>query len=129
MKPMPGSWRTRLLMVALLVTIGPTWSQEQAPDPATSRRVARLELARSIRAFATATLAHGECQVARGRLKRRQADQAMAIALQELGVSPAVLATPHVRQAAARLENQQAAACPLTRLDAAAADKLVREEL
>ena len=69
MQPMPGSWRTRLLMVALLVTIGPTWSQEQAPDPATSRRVARLELARSIRAFATATLAHGECQVARGRLK------------------------------------------------------------
>lgn len=42
MQPMPGSWRTRLLMVALLVTIGPTWSQEQAPDPATSRRVARL---------------------------------------------------------------------------------------
>ena len=129
MQPMPGSWRTRLLMVALLVTIGPTWSQEQAPDPATSRRVARLELARSIRAFATATLAHGECQVARGRLKRRQADQAMAIALQELGVSPAVLANPQVRKAAAMLENQLDAACQLTGLDAAAADKLVREEL
>ena len=129
MQPMPGSWRTRLLMVALLVTIGPTWSQEQAPDPATSRRVARLELARSIRAFATATLAHGECQVARGRLKRRQADQAMAIALQELGVSPAVLANPQVRKAAAMLEKQLDEACQLTGLDAAAADKLVREEL
>ena len=110
MQPMPGSWRTRLLMVALLVTIGPTWSQEQAPDPATSRRVARLELARSIRAFATATLAHGECQVARGRLQRRQADQAMAIALQELGISPAVLANPQVRKAAS-----STSASPLTR--------------
>ena len=129
MQPMPGSWRTRLLMVALLVTIGPTWSQEQAPDPEASRRVARLALARSIRAFATATLAHGECQVARGRLKRRQADQAMAIALQELGISPAVLANPQVRKAAAMLENQLDEACQLTGLDAAAADKLVREEL
>ena len=129
MQPMPGSWRTRLLMVALLVTIGPTWSQEQAPDPATSRRVARLELARSIRAFATATLAHGECQVARGRLKRRHADQALAIALQELGVSPAVLANPQVHKAAAMLENQLDEACQLTGLDAAAAEKLVREEL
>lgn len=126
---MPGSWRTRLLMVALLVTIGPTWSQEQAPDPATSRRVARLELARSIRAFATATLAHGECQVARGRLKRRQADQAMAIALQELGISSAVLANPQVRKAAAMLETNLDEACQLTGLDAAAAAKLVNEEL
>ena len=129
MQVMSGSWRTLPLLVALLVTIGPTWSKEQAPDPATSRRVARLELARSIRAFATATLVHGECQVARGRLERRQADQAMAIALQELGISPAVLANPQVRKAAAVLENQLDEACQLTGLDAVAADKLVREEL
>ena len=126
---MSCSPRTLPLLVALLVTIGPTWSKEQAPDPATSRRVARLKLARSIRAFATATLVHGECQVARGRLERRQADQAMAIALQELGISPAVLANPQVRKAAAVLENQLDEACQLTGLDAAAADKLVREEL
>ena len=129
MQVMSGSWRTLPLLVALLVTIGPTWSKEQAPDPATSRRVARLELARSIRAFATATLVHGECQVARGRLERRQADQAMAIALQELGISPAVLANPQVRKAAAVLENQLDEACQLTGLDAVAADKLVRKEL
>ena len=129
MQVMSGSWRTLPLLVALLVTIGPTWSKEQAPDPATSRRVARLELARSIRAFATATLVHGECQVARGRLERRQADQAMAIALQELGISPAVLANPQVRKASAVLENQLDEACQLTGLDAVAADKLVREEL
>ena len=129
MQVMSGSWRTLPLLVALLATSGPVWSQEPAPDPAISRRVARLELARSIRAFATATLVHSECQVARGRLERRQADQAMAVALQELGISPAVLANPQVRKAAAMLENQLDEACQLTGLDAAAADKLVREEL
>ena len=129
MKVMSGSWRTLPLLVALLATSGPVWSQEPAPDPAISRRVARLNLARSIRAFATATLVHGECQVARGRLERRQADEAMAIALQELGISSAVLANPQVRKAAAMLETNLDEACQLTGLDAAAADKLVREEL
>ncbi len=129
MQAMPGSWRTLPLLVALLATSGPVWSQEPAPDPAISRRVARLNLARSIRAFATATLVHGECQVARGRLERRQADQAMAIALQELGISSAVLANPQVRKAAAMLETNLDEACQLTGLDAAAAAKLVNEEL
>jgi len=129
MQPMPGSWRTLPLLVALLATSGPVWSQEPAPDPAISRRVARLNLARSIRAFATATLVHGECQVARGRLERRQADQAMAIALEELGISSAVLANPQVRKAAAMLETNLDEACQLTGLDAAAAAKLVNEEL
>lgn len=129
MQAMPGSWRTLPLLVALLATSGPVWSQEPAPDPAISRRVARLNLARSIRAFATATLVHGECQVARGRLERRQADQAMAIALEELGISSAVLANPQVRKAAAMLETNLDEACQLTGLDAAAAAKLVNEEL
>ena len=129
MQEMPGSWRTLPLLVALLATSGPVWSQEPAPDPAISRRVARLNLARSIRAFATATLVHGECQVARGRLERRQADEAMAIALQELGISSAVLANPQVRKAAAMLETNLDEACQLTGLDAAAAAKLVNEEL
>ena len=129
MRVMPGSWRTLPLLVALLATSGPVRSQEPHLDPAISRRVARLNLARSIRAFATATLVHGECQVARGRLERRQADQAMAIALQELGISSAVLANPQVRKAAAMLENDLDEACQLTGLDAAAAAKLVNEEL
>ena len=129
MQAMFGCWRTLPLLVVLLATSGPVWSQEPHLDPAISRRVARLNLARSIRAFATATLVHGECQVARGRLKRRQADQAMAIALQELGISSAVLANPQVRKAAAMLENNLDEACQLTGLDAAAAAKLVNEEL
>ena len=129
MQSMCGSWRTFPLLIALLATGGPVWSQELHLDPAISRRVARLNLARSIRAFATATLVHGECQVAQGRLERRQADQAMAIALQELGISAAVLANPQVRKAAAMLENNLDEACQLTGLDAAAAAKLVNEEL
>ena len=126
---MSGSWRTLSLLIGLLATSGSVWGQEPAPDPATSRRVARLELARSIRAFATATLVHGKCQVARGRLERHQADQAMAIALKELGISSAVLANPQVRKAAAMLEDYLDEACQLTGLDAAAAAKLVNEEL
>ena len=126
---MSGSWRTLPLLICLLATSGSVWGQESAPDPAISRRVARLELARSIRAFATATLVHGECQVARGRLERHQADQAMAIALKELGISSAVLANPQVRKAAAMLEDYLDEACQLTGLDAAAAAKLVNEEL
>ena len=126
---MSGSWRTLPWLIGLLATSGSVWGQASAPDPAISRRVARLELARSIRAFATATLVHGECQVARGRLERHQADQAMAIALKELGISSAVLANPQVRKAAAMLENNLDEACQLTGLDAAAAAKLVNEEL
>ena len=126
---MSGSWRTLPLLIGLLATSGSVGGQEPAPDPAISRRVARLELARSIRAFATATLVHGECQVARGRLERHQADQAMAIALKELGISSAVLANPQVRKAAAMLEDNLDEACQLTGLDAAAAAKLVNEEL
>ena len=95
MQAMPGSWRTRLLMVALLVTIGPTWSQEQAPDPATSRRVARVELARSIRAFATATLAHGECQVARGRLSASLVDDDLECAICMVREKTVVLGCGH----------------------------------
>ena len=124
-----GFWGTLPLLVALLTTSGPVWSQAPSPDPAISRRVARLELARSIRAYAAGTLAHGECQVVRGRLKRRQADQAMAIALQELDISSAVLANPQVRKAAAMLEDNLDEACQLTGLDAAAAAKLVNDEL
>ena len=56
-------------------------------DPAVARKVARIELARSIRAFAASTLANGDCLVRRGRLGRQQADQAMPIALQEMEIS------------------------------------------
>ena len=46
-----------------------------------------------------------------------------------LGISAAVLANPQVRKAAAMLENNLDEACQLTGLDAAAAAKLVNEEL
>ena len=46
------------------------------PD-AVQRKVTRLELARSIRAFATGTLGNATCLIDKGELNRRQADAAM----------------------------------------------------
>ena len=53
---------------------------EPMPD-AVERKVARLELARSIRAFAAGTLANETCLIDEGDLNRRQADVIMKVAL------------------------------------------------
>ena len=45
-------------------------------------------LARRIRGYAAMAKASSDCQVEKGRLPRRQASQALAISLEELGISP-----------------------------------------
>ena len=98
-------------------------------DPAIARKVARIELARSIRAFAASTLANGECLVERGRLSQQQANQAMPMALEEMGISAAVLNNPQVRKAAQMLKSHLDADCGLSALDEEKARKLVADEL
>ena len=98
-------------------------------SPETIRKVARLELARSIRAFATGSLANGECLVRSGQLSQQQADQATAIALQEMGISTAVLETPQVLKAADLLAQELTDSCDLSSLDDETAQQLVRDEL
>ena len=98
-------------------------------SPETTRKVARLELARSIRAFAAGSLATGECLVRNGQLSQQQADQATAIALQEMGISTAVLENPQVLKAADLLAQELTDSCDLSSLDDETAQQLVRDEL
>ncbi|QNI91058.1 hypothetical protein SynBOUM118_00690 [Synechococcus sp. BOUM118] len=98
-------------------------------SPETIRKVARLELARSIRAFAAGSLANGECLVRREQLSQQQANQATAIALQDMGISAAVLENPQVRKSADLLGQELTDSCDLSSLDDKTAQQLVRDEL
>ena len=98
-------------------------------SPETIRKVARLELARSIRAFAAGSLANGECLVRSGQLSQQQADQATAIALMEMGISVVVLQNPQVRKVADLLGLELTNSCDLSSLDDETAQELVRDEL
>ena len=102
-----------------------TW----ADDASVARKVARIELARSIRSFAASTLANGQCLVKSGRLSQRQINQAMPIALREMGISPTVLTNPQVIKAAGMLQMELDDDCGLTSMDADRARELVNDEL
>jgi hypothetical protein len=102
-----------------------TW----ADDASVARKVARIELARSIRSFAASTLANGQCLVKAGRLSQRQINQAMPIALREMGISPTVLSNPQVIKAAGMLQPELDDDCGLTSMDAEKARELVNDEL
>ncbi len=116
------------LLLAGLALMAPTADAEPMP-PATIRKVARLELARSIRAFAAGSLANSECLVRRGQLSQQQAEQATAIALKEMGISAAVLANPQVRKATDLLGTELTDSCDLSSLDDETARQLVQNEL
>ena len=65
---------------------------EEAPlAPEVQRRVAVLVLARRIRSYAAMAKANSDCQVEKGRHLRREAKQALAISLKEVGISRRVL--------------------------------------
>jgi hypothetical protein len=116
------------LLLAGLALMAPTAAAESM-SPETIRKVARLELARSIRAFAAGSLANGECLVRRGQLSQQQAEQATAIALKEMGISAAVLENPQVRKAADMLGTELTDSCDLSSLDDETARQLVQDEL
>ena len=116
------------LLLAGLALMAPTASAETM-SPETIRKVARLELARSIRAFAAGSLANGECLVRRGQLSQQQAEQSTAIALKEIGISAAVLENPQVRKAADLLGQELTDSCDLSSLDDGTARQLVQDEL
>ena len=103
-------------------------SARSMPEPV-RRKVARLELARSIRAFAAATLANGTCLVESGSLSRSQVDAAMSFALQEVGIHPAVLRNPLVQKTAELLQPRLDTQCGLSGLADSEAKKLVEAEL
>ena len=97
--------------------------------PETARKVAKLELARSIRAFAAGSLANSTCLVRTGQLSQAQVNQATAIALREMGITSEMLTNPQVRKAADLLSQELTDSCDLSSLDDETARQLVQDEL
>ena len=103
---------------------------EDAPlAPEVQRRVAVVVLARRIRAYAAMAKASSDCQVEQGRLERRQADQALATTLEELGISRGVLANPLVVAVSPRLQRMLDDSCVLDPKNEAEALRLAENEL
>ena len=118
-----------LLGTLLVSTTGVQTGQAETPDPTILRKVARVQLAQSIRAFAASTLANGQCLVARGRLSQDEVAKAMPIALREIGISATVLNNPQVRRAAEMLQSDLDGDCGFSTLEESRARKLVQDEL
>jgi len=103
---------------------------EEAPlAPEVQRRVAVVVLARRIRAYAAMAKASSDCQVELGRLSRRQANQALAISLGEVGISRSVLVNPLVVDVSPRLQRLLDDACALKPGKEAEALQLAENEL
>ena len=89
--------RLPLLMVLAAIPAGQAaMAAEAAVDDAIARKVAVIELSRSIRSYTVGILATADCLVREGRLSRREADQAVPIQLREMGISPHVVNNPQV---------------------------------
>jgi len=97
--------------------------------PEVQRRVAVVVLARRIRAYAAMAKASSDCQVEQGRLSRRQANQALAISLEEVGISRGVLVNPLVVALSPRLQRLLDDSCALDRTQEAEALQLAENEL
>ncbi|WP_179948484.1 hypothetical protein [Synechococcus sp. UW86] len=80
-----------LLLGLPMATPIPVAAEDAPLAPEVQRRVAVVVLARRIRGYAAMAKASSDCQVEKGRLPRRQARQALAISLEELGISRRVL--------------------------------------
>ena len=80
-----------LLLGLPMATPIPVAAEDAPLAPEVQRRVAVVVLARRIRGYAAMAKASSDCQVEKGRLPRRQASQALAISLEELGISRRVL--------------------------------------
>ena len=103
---------------------------EDAPlAPEVQRRVAVVVLARRIRGYAAMAKASSDCQVDKGRLPRREARQALAISLEELGISRRVLTNPLVVAVSPRLQRLLDDRCALDPTKEAEALQLAENEL
>ncbi|MDO6352470.1 hypothetical protein Q3Y53_07925 [Synechococcus sp. YX-04-1] len=103
---------------------------EDAPlAPEVQRRVAVVVLARRIRGYAAMAKASSDCQIEKGRLPRRQARQALAISLEELGISRRVLVNPLVVAVSPRLQRLLDDSCALDPTKQAEALQLAENEL
>ena len=103
---------------------------EQTPlKPSVQRRVATVLLARRIRAYAAMAQANSDCLVQAERLSRLDAQQALRINLEELGISPKVLANPLVQAVHPQLQQLLQEDCSLDPTQEDKALKLIKNEL
>ena len=86
-------------------------------------------LARRIRGYAAMVKASSDCQVEKGRFLRHQASQALAISLEELGISRRMLTNPLVLAVSPRLQRLLDDSCALDPTKEAEALRLAENEL
>ena len=118
-----------LLLGLPMATPIPVAAEDAPLAPEVQRRVAVVVLARRIRGYAAMAKASSDCQVEQGRLSRRQANQALAITLEELGISRGVLRNPLVVSASPRFQLLLDDSCALDPTKEAEALKLAENEL
>ena len=92
-------------------------------------KLAGKSLARSIRAYVTATVAFTNCQVEYDRLSEKMAKDALPQALLELGISPKVLNNPQISKAVSILQPSLDSDCRSTELSNSELMKLIKDEL
>ena len=118
-----------LLLGLPMATPIPVAAEDAPLAPEVQRRVAVVVLARRIRGYAVMAKASSDCQVEKGRLSRRQASQALAISLEELGISRRVLTNPLVVAISPRLQRLLDDSCALDPTKEAEALRLAENEL
>ena len=124
-----GSAVTVLAVTGLVVTGRPGRADQEALSPVVQRRVATVILAQRIRAYAAMAQAHSLCLVRQGTLSSSQADKALNITLQDLGIDPGVLENPLVEKVSPRFQGLLGADCSLDPKHEQAAQTLLRDEL
>ena len=118
------------LLLGLPLTGPISTAAEEAPlAPEVQRRVAVVVLARRIRGYAAMAKASSDCQVEMGRLPRREARHALAVSLEELGISRRVLTNPLVVAVSPRLQRLLDDSCALDSTKEAEALQLAENEL
>ena len=106
------SFAVLLLGLPIAAPIGVV-AEDASLAPEVQRRVAVEVLARRIRGYAAISKASSDCQVEKGRLPRCQAKPALAISLEELGISRRVLENPLVAAVSPRVQRLLDDSCAL----------------
>ena len=126
--------RLRRVIACLVFSLAFASCRSMAAEPSSlppevKRRVSTVLLARSIRAYSAMAQAGSNCLVKSGRLQQVQADRALAISLEELGISPAVLLNPLVQKVSPRLQALLLEDCSLDPDKEQEALSMMRDEL
>ena len=126
--PLHRSFAVLLLGLPMAAPIAVV-AEDASLTPEVQRRVAVVVLARRIRGYAAMAKASSDCQVEKGHLPRRQARQALAISLEDLGISRRVLVNPLVVAVSSRLQRLLDDTCALDPTKQAEALQLADNEL